>query len=102
MKTFARHDVAKGDLVVSDRAYGTRLGLRQVVDLGAGFLVRLTWRNLPLANHDGVPFDLIAALRTLPDAETLECAQETGSSEASKHDAEARPLAVASCGSNAR
>jgi hypothetical protein len=65
-ETLARHNAVAGDIVIGDRAYGTRRGLDHVTKLGADFLVRLTWHNLPLTCMDGEPFDILAALRKLP------------------------------------
>lgn len=63
-----RFDVQPGDLLVGDRAYGRRPGLAHVVAHGGDFLVRITWYHVPLETPDGKPFDLLDALRSMPQA----------------------------------
>jgi len=66
-ETVARHIAEPGDIVIGGRAYGSRRGLAHLPRAGADVLVRLTWHNLPLSNMDGEPFDLFAALRSVPN-----------------------------------
>lgn len=61
-----RVDVAPGDLLVGDRAYGGRRGIAHVVGRGGQFIVRSTWHHLPLESLEGCSFDLFEALRQLP------------------------------------
>jgi hypothetical protein len=61
-----RFDVQRGELLVGDRAYGRRRGLAHVVRHGGEFLVRITWYHVPLETRDGKPFNLLAALKSLP------------------------------------
>ena len=61
-----RFDVQPGELLVGDRAYGRRPGLAHVVAQGGDFLVRITWYHVPLETREGQPFDLLAALKELP------------------------------------
>jgi len=79
-ETLTRFDFAPGELVVADRGYAHRRGLASVRATGADFLVRLNWQNVPLQHPDGSPFDLFAALRSLPDAEACEFAVQTAPS----------------------
>jgi len=72
-ETLTRIPCASGDVVVGDRGYAHRRGLRSVVDAGADFIVRTNWQNLPLQTPAGAPFDLMDFLRRLPDATVGEC-----------------------------
>lgn len=60
----------QGELVVGDRGYAHRKGLAIALKTGADFIVRLNWQNLPLRTPSGESFDIITALRGLPEAET--------------------------------
>ena len=64
-----RYEFEPGELVVADRGYAHRPGLAHVLDSGAHFLVRLNPLTVPLQKPGGAPFDLVAALRGLPEAE---------------------------------
>jgi hypothetical protein len=57
-----RAAVGPGELVMGDRVYARPGGLRHVVEAGADYLVRAGSRSLRLAQADGRPFDLAAAL----------------------------------------
>ena len=67
-ESLTRFHVGPGELVVADRVYATRRGFASVLSSGGHFLVRLIWSNVPLENADGTAFDLLAWLRSLPDA----------------------------------
>jgi hypothetical protein len=54
-----------GDVVVGDRAYGTRAGVLATMTAGAMALVRLAWSTFPLQHPDGRVFNLMAALGTV-------------------------------------
>lgn len=59
--------VTPGALYIGDRAYGNRPGIAHVVEGGGYVLVRINARNLPLTTPKGQRFDLLGALRTLPE-----------------------------------
>lgn len=63
-----------GEIAIADRGYGTRKSLSHVARAGAYFVVRITWSNLPLELSDGSKFDMIEALRALPEARAGEVA----------------------------
>ena len=67
-ESFKRFAVAPCDLLVGDRAYATRAGIRHVVDSGGHVLVRLNLDNVPLEEEDATRFDILAKLRTLGPA----------------------------------
>jgi IS4 transposase len=57
-----------GEIVLADRGYAHRKALARLSEAGARFIVRLPWSSIPLEDSDGKPFDLFAALRSLPEA----------------------------------
>lgn len=63
----SRFTMKPGEIVIGDRGYAHRKGLRSAADAGADFIVRINWQNLPLRDTQGRDFDLIAFLRNLPD-----------------------------------
>ena len=71
-----RYDFDPGELVVADRGYAHRPGLAHVLDSGAQFLVRLNPVTVPLQKPGGEAFDLVTALRDLPEAEPKALALE--------------------------
>jgi hypothetical protein len=68
-ETFLRHAFEPGELVIADRAYSLRPGLAHVVESGADFIVRLNRSSTPLQARGGASWDLLHAVRSLPDAE---------------------------------
>lgn len=68
-ETLERETWEAGEIVVADRGYAHRKGLAHVAANEAYFVVRLPWANVPLEDRAGNRFDLLAALRTLPEAE---------------------------------
>jgi hypothetical protein len=67
-ETFDRFSVRAGEILVADAGYGQRAALARVDHAGAYFVVKFPWSNVPLETIEGVPFDLFAWLRTLPEA----------------------------------
>jgi len=65
---FDRFRVAPGEILVGDRAYGTRGGMAKVASGGAFFIVPFAWPRVPLMTAEGEPFSLWPALRSLPEA----------------------------------
>jgi hypothetical protein len=64
-ETFQRIPVAKGDLLMGDRVYGTPPGIAHVVQKGGHVLVRVNHKALPMFDLSGKPFRLARRLRTL-------------------------------------
>lgn len=73
-ETLERHTFKPGEVAIADRGYAHRKGLAAVAQAGAYFIVRVPWSTLPLEERDGRPFDLLAALRSLPEAKAGEFA----------------------------
>jgi hypothetical protein len=67
-ESLTRFEFSPGDLVLGDRGYGHRKGLEAVLQAGADFIIRIGWQNLPLWRSDGQRFNVLLALRALPDA----------------------------------
>ena len=67
-ESLERHSFEVGDLVVADRGYSKRPGLRQVLEAKAHFLVRLN-STTPLRGPQDTDFDLLSAARSLPEAQ---------------------------------
>jgi hypothetical protein len=73
-ETLERHTFQAGEIVIADRGYAHRKGLAGVAEAGAYFIVRVPWATLPLEERDGRRLDLLATLRSLPEAEAGEFA----------------------------
>lgn len=71
-ETLERFTLRAGEIVIADRGYGKRKDIAHAARSGAYFIIRIGWTNLPLEHPGGEPFDLIGALRTVPEA----CATE--------------------------
>lgn len=67
-ESLERFSMRGGEVVIGDRAYGSRVGMSHVVREGAFFVVRFGWSAVPLESADGQPFSLFEALRSLPEA----------------------------------
>lgn len=79
-ETLDRFTFAPGEIALIDRGYAHRDALCTVAHAGAHFVVRLPWSNVPLETRDGESFDLMAALRSLPEASAAEFAVQMRSS----------------------
>jgi hypothetical protein len=64
-ESFTRFPVSPGDLLLGDRIYASRAGIRHVVEGGGHVLVRLPLTNLPLQTPKGSRFNLLSRLRKL-------------------------------------
>jgi hypothetical protein len=71
-ESLERFSLRAGEIVIADRAYGTRKGLTHAARSGAEFIVPFAWSNLPLETCEGEPLDLLAALRSVPEAQASE------------------------------
>lgn len=63
-----RFSITAGEILVGDRAYGTRGGMASVACRGGFFITRFAWPSVPLTTANGQPFSLFEALRSLPEA----------------------------------
>jgi hypothetical protein len=64
-ESLSRFSVHPGDLLIADRGYAQRAGVRHVVAGGGAVLVRINLTNLPLLDRNGRAFPLLRRLRTL-------------------------------------
>lgn len=71
-ETLERFTLRPGEIVIADRGYGKRKDVAHAARTGAYFVIRIGWTNLPLEHLSGNAFDVIGALRTVPEA----CAAE--------------------------
>lgn len=68
-ESLSRFHLVPGEVAVADCGYAHRAGLSHAHSSGSHFLVRINWQNVPLLNLNGSPFDILPALRALPEAE---------------------------------
>lgn len=64
-ESLARFSIHAGDVVMADRGFTNRRGVRHVVRHGADVVLRMNLTNLPLEDQQGQPLALLPLLRTL-------------------------------------
>ena len=64
-ESLTRFEVRAGDVIMADRGFARRRGLRHVVQHGADVVLRTSLSNLPLQDRNGRPLELLPLLRTL-------------------------------------
>jgi len=64
-ESLQRFRIAEGDLILADRLYATRNGIRHVCAHGGAVLIRMNLTNLPLCNASGKPIRILTRLRTV-------------------------------------
>lgn len=64
-ESLTRFSVQPGDVIMADRGFAKRPGLRHVVQHQADAILRMSWTNLPLQDRRGRPIALLPLLRTL-------------------------------------
>ena len=69
-ESYRRVPIRKGDLILGDRAYATREGVRHVTDNGGIVLARMTIGGLACRTEDDDPFPLMTKLQTLRVGQT--------------------------------
>jgi len=67
-ESLLRYEFEPGEMVVADRGYAHRSGLAHLIEAGAEFIVRLNSSTIPLQKPGGEDFDLLGAVRSLPEA----------------------------------
>jgi len=67
-ESLERFSVRAGEILIGDRAYGSRAGMTYVARTGAFFVVRFAWSAVPLESADGQSLPLLETLRSLPEA----------------------------------
>lgn len=71
-ETLKRHTVVPGELLLVDRGYAHRAGVRHVMESGGHVLVRLNWQNFPLEDGDGRRVDVLGLVRPLGVGEVVD------------------------------
>jgi hypothetical protein len=71
-ETFKNFTVNPGDLFIGDRIYGSRKGIRHVVEGQGDVLVRVSPNKIPLYDHNNDKIDLLAKAEKLAPGEACE------------------------------
>lgn len=64
-ESLARFAAQDNEILVADGAYPFASGMIPVLNAGAGLIVRINWRNVPVLGPDGQRFEIIPWLKTL-------------------------------------
>lgn len=64
-ESLARFEAQNNEIVVADGAYPFASGMAPVLNAGAGLIVRINWRNVPVLGPEGQRFEIIPWLKTL-------------------------------------
>lgn len=64
-ESLARFEAQNNEILVADGAYPFASGMVPVLNAGAGLIVRINWRNVPVLGPDGQRFEIIPWLKTL-------------------------------------
>jgi hypothetical protein len=64
-ESLARFAAQNNEILVADGAYPFASGMAPVLQAGAGVIVRINWRNVPVAGPTGQRFEIIPWLKTL-------------------------------------
>lgn len=93
-ETLTRFECSQADILIGDRGYAHRAGLAHIRAQGADFIIRLNWQNVPLLHPDGSAFDILAALRTVPEAQVADFPVRVAASSSSGEVLEVRLVAT--------
>jgi hypothetical protein len=64
-ESVARFEAKNNEILVADGAYPFASGMISVLNAGAGLIVRINWRNVPVLGPDGQRFEIIRWLKTI-------------------------------------
>jgi hypothetical protein len=64
-ESLARFEAQSNEIWVADGAYPFASGMAPMLHAGAGLIVRINWRNVPVRGPDGQRFEIIPWLKTL-------------------------------------
>jgi hypothetical protein len=64
-ESLARFEAQSNEILVADGAYPFASGMAPVLNTGAGLIVRINWRNVPVLGPDGQRFEIIPWLKTV-------------------------------------
>ena len=66
-ESLARFEAQNNEIVVADGAYPFASGMVPLLQTGAGLIVRINWRNVPVLGPQGQRFEIIPWLKTLSE-----------------------------------
>ncbi len=72
-ESLTHFDIRAGDVIMADRGFAKRPGLRHVVQRKGDVVLRASLTNLPLHDPRGRPLDMLALLRTLAIGQAADC-----------------------------
>jgi hypothetical protein len=64
-ESLARFEAQANEILVADGAYPFLSGMASVLKTGAGLIVRINWRNVPVLGPEGQRFEIIPWLKTI-------------------------------------
>jgi Transposase DDE domain len=64
-ESLARFEAQNNEIWIADGAYPFASGMAPMLHAGAGLIVRINWRNVPIMGPDGQRFEIIPWLKTL-------------------------------------
>lgn len=64
-ESLARFEAQANEIWVADGAYPFASGMAPMLHAGAGLIVRINWRNVPVRGPDGQRFEIVPWLKTL-------------------------------------
>ncbi len=64
-ESLARFEAQSNEILVADGAYPFISGMTPALNAGAGLIVRINWRNVPVLGPDGQRFEIIPWLKTI-------------------------------------
>ena len=64
-ESLARFEAQSNEILIADGAYPFASGMAPVLNTGAGLIVRINWRNVPVMGPDGQRFEIIPWLKTI-------------------------------------
>lgn len=68
-ETLTRFSIQEGDIVIADRGFTHRPGIKHILDQGGDVVARMNLRALPLLTTEGEKFEQLNHLRTLAPGE---------------------------------
>jgi hypothetical protein len=64
-ESLARFEAQSNEILVADGAYPFLSGMIPALNAGAGLIVRINWRNVPVVGPEGQRFEIIPWLKTI-------------------------------------
>jgi len=71
-ESFRRFGITSGDVLIGDRIYANRPGIRYVLSNGGDVVVRLPYSNVPLEDKKAKPINILRHLRKLRTAQVAD------------------------------